>query len=262
MIGYDVNSMGNHYFRFLCMKKIHREKFKVRSSEVDQRRKATLPSIINYIQEAAWNHANELGYSVYDLQDKGITWFIYRMGLEIIKYPDHLSIVEVETWPSGSDKYYCYRDFRLFDQFSKLIGQATSNWLVFNIKERKLIPVPEYLRKQVPTTENDSLSRISSKLRVNNIEGIHKEFEVNQHHIDLNGHTNNMYYFQWIAESMNEDILKNQFLRKLDIVFKSESFAGDKLIVNTGLNEDGTYSHRITNTNGKEVILAISDWHR
>ncbi len=96
---------------------------------------------------------------------------------------------------------------------------------------------------------------------MNDIEGIQKEFEVSQHHIDLNGHTNNMYYFQWIAESMNEEILKNQFLSRLDIVFKSESFAGDKLIVSTGLNEDGTYSHRITNTNGKEVILANSDWH-
>jgi len=259
---YNVNSMGNHYFGYSkCMEKIHREKFKVRSSEVDQRRKATLPTIINYMQEAAWNHAYELGFSVYDLQEKGITWVIHRMGLEIIQYPDHLSIVEVETWPSGSDRYYCYRDFRLIDQNKKVIGQATSNWLVFNIKERKLITVPEYLRKQLPTTDNDSLPRLSSKLKVNKIEGIQKEFEVNYHHMDLNGHTNNMYYFQWLAESMNEEILKNQFLSRLDIVFKSESFAGDKLIVSTGLNEDGTYSHRITNTNGKEVILANSDWH-
>ncbi len=120
--------------------------------------------------------------------------------------------------------------------------------------------MPEYLRKQVPTTDDESLPRISSKMRVNNIEGIQKEFEVNHHHMDLNSHTNNMYYIQWIAESMDNEILKNKFLRKLDITFKSESFVGDKLIVNTGLNEDGTYSHQITKTNGKEVILANSDW--
>jgi len=242
------------------MGKIHREKFKVRSSEVDQRGKATIPAIINYLQEAAWNHAYDLGYSIYDLQEKGITWFIHRLGLEIINYPDHLSIVEVETWPSGSDKYCCYRDFRLFDENKGQIGRATSNWLVFDIKKRKLIPVPEYLIKQVPTIDYDSLPRISSKMRMNIIEGIQKEFEVNHHHMDLNGHTNNMYYVQWIAESMNNEILKNKFLRKLDITFKSESFAGDKLIVNTGVNEDGTYSHQITKTNGKEVILANSDW--
>ena len=34
----NVNSKGNHYFgSSKCMEKIHREKFKVRSSEVDQR---------------------------------------------------------------------------------------------------------------------------------------------------------------------------------------------------------------------------------
>ncbi len=244
-----------------CMENIRREKFKVRSSEVDQRRKATLPAIINYLQEAAWNHAYELGFSVYDLQKKGITWVIHRMGLELKQYPEHLSTVEVETWPSGSDKYYCYRDFRLFDQNNMMIGQATSNWLVFDIKKRKLITVPDYLRKKVSITDNDSLPRISSKLKVNNLDGVQKEFEVNQHHMDLNGHTNNIYYFLWIAESMNEEILENQFLSKLDIVFKSESFAGDRLIVSTGLNEDGTYSHRISNTNGKDVILANSIWH-
>ena len=242
------------------MEKIHREKFKVRSSEVDQRGKATIPTIINYLQEAAWNHAYKLGYSVYDLREKGITWFIHRLRLEIVHYPDHLSIVEVETWPSGSDKYYCYRDFRLFEENKEQIGRVTSNWLVFDIKKRKLIPVPEYLRKQVPTTDDESLPRISSKMRVNNIEDIQKEFEVNHHHMDLNSHTNNMYYIQWIAESMDNEILKNKFLHKLDITFKSESFAGDKLIVNTGLNEDGTYSHRITNSNGKDVILANSVW--
>lgn len=242
------------------MEKIYKEKFKVRSSEVDQRGKVTLPAIINYMQEAAWNHAYKLGYSIYDLQEKGVTWIIHRMGLELEQYPDHLSVVEVETWHSGSDKYYCYRDFRLFEENKEQIGRATSNWLVFDIKERKLIPVPEYLRKQVPTTDNESLPRISSKMRVNKIEGIKKEFEVNKHHMDLNGHTNNMYYVQWIAESMDNEIRKNKFLRKLDITFKSESFTGDKLIVNTGLNEDGSYSHQIINNDGKEVILANSDW--
>ena len=75
--------------------------FVVRAYEIDVHRRATLPTLINYMQEAAWHNATARGGSVYLLHEHGVSWVLHRLRLEMFRYPMHLEQITVETWPSS-----------------------------------------------------------------------------------------------------------------------------------------------------------------
>lgn len=119
--------------------------FTVRSNEINYRGEATMPAVISYFQEAAWNNTKTLGISMYDLLKHGLTWVWQRMRIEMVRYPKHDEKVTVETWASGREKVFLHRDFRLYSETSELLGQATSVWLVMDVAARKMVAVPDFI---------------------------------------------------------------------------------------------------------------------
>ena len=104
------------------MKIFGEETIRVRSYEVDKSKRASLFSLVNYFQEAASNNAADLGASVYDLRERGVSWVLHRMQIEVSRFPDHGETILVRTWPSGSEKIYFYRDFLILDKDQVVIA--------------------------------------------------------------------------------------------------------------------------------------------
>ena len=75
--------------------------FTVRSNELDYRGRVTMPTLVSYMQEAAWENTRDLGISMYDLLERGLTWVLQRMRVEMLRYPEHGESITVETWASG-----------------------------------------------------------------------------------------------------------------------------------------------------------------
>ena len=50
------------------------EQFHIRVNEVGANRQITIPALVSLLQEVAWNHAHDLGVSVYQLLEKDLTW--------------------------------------------------------------------------------------------------------------------------------------------------------------------------------------------
>ena len=77
--------------------------FKVRTYECDTYGFATMPSICNYLQEAASIHAGELGFSKTDFNHCGenISWVLTRLIVSMKAYPQWGDEITVETFPRG-----------------------------------------------------------------------------------------------------------------------------------------------------------------
>ncbi len=244
------------------MEGIGRELFRIRANEVNTRKDAHLHVLINCMQEAAWNNAADLGFSVYELLSNNITWVIQGMNLNVLRLPKHGEEVSVETWPSGLDKYYVYRDFRIYVG-EELICEATSRWLVFDVNERKMIAVPPSLIEAVPSFNHDNLPHVFEKIPISAEYKGDYEITVGWHHLDANGHVNNAMYFQWMLESLPWEVLSSKALQHLEITFRSECSQGDKLMSQSAYEspESSVFLHRISKLNSdKEVILARSVW--
>ncbi len=115
----------------------YRESFSVRSCEVDPAGMARLTAIANYFQEVAHNHANRLGVGYRQLKEKQTLWVLSRMRMHFFRYPAWEEVVTVETWPSGIDKLFALRDFRMLCNEKELLCTARSAWLILRADGRR-----------------------------------------------------------------------------------------------------------------------------
>ena len=59
----------------------YREDFRVRAAEAGMRNRLTVAAFCGYLQEAAGNHARELGLGIQELRAEGLTWMLARLQI-------------------------------------------------------------------------------------------------------------------------------------------------------------------------------------
>jgi medium-chain acyl-[acyl-carrier-protein] hydrolase len=236
--------------------------FTVRSNEVNYRGEATMPAVVSYFQEAAWDNTKTLGISMYDLLERGLTWVLQRMRIEMFRYPKHDEKVTVETWASGREKVFLHRDFRLYSESNELMGQATSVWLVMDVAARKMVAVPDFIMAHEIAPDHQPLPFAKGKLPVLEVAEFEETMPVRWHDIDLNRHVTNSRYVQWVLEALPNEILAQKQLQELDIIYRAESMLGGTVIASAGkTQEENVFLHKLTSQEtGKELVQAQTKW--
>lgn len=87
--------------KFLEPSRFLDEKFAVRSYESGVSNHVSLPTLCNYMQEAAGLSADELGWGIHKLQDEGLTWMLSRLHVKVTDYVPWGTELVLRTWPSG-----------------------------------------------------------------------------------------------------------------------------------------------------------------
>jgi medium-chain acyl-[acyl-carrier-protein] hydrolase len=238
-----------------------RSQFIVRSSEIDYKGQATMPALVSYMQEAAWENTRNLGISMYDLLERGLTWVLQRMRIEMFRYPEHGESITVETWASGRERVFLHRDFRVYNTDQELLGQATSVWLVMDVVKRQLVSVPEFIMEVEIVPGQEPLPFAKGKLPQLKQASYQQNIPVRWHDIDLNRHVTNTRYLQWMLDTLPQHILEKQ-LKEVDIIFKSESILGDTVLSEAVFSEqESIFLHKLSNQDtGKELVQAKTTW--
>lgn len=241
-----------------------KSQFTVRASEIDYRGQATLPALISYMHEAAWENTVTLGISMYDLLKQDMTWVLQRMRVEMFRYPRHSDKVTVKTWASGRERIFMHRDFRIYNSERELLGQATSVWLVMDMVKRQLVSLPELITsiEVVPTQE--PLPFAKGRLPQLQEAIYEQQIPVRWHDIDLNRHVTNTRYLEWALDTMPLEALEQKQLHEVDIIFRAESLLGDTVIAAVApAEEPDAFLHRLSSQEtGKELVQARTKWEK
>lgn len=237
-------------------------KFTVRSTEIDFSGQATLPALVSYMQEAAWDNTATMGISMYELLEQGLTWVLQRMRVEMFRYPRHREAITVETWASGRERVFLHRDFRVYSAERELLGQATSVWLVMDVVKRQLVSVPDFITAVEVVPGQEPLPFAKGKLPQLHEVTYEQHMPVRWHDIDLNRHVTNTRLLQWVLETLPSKILEKQELKEVDIIFKAESTLGDTVIATAAPADDQAgFLHKLASTEtGKELVQARTKW--
>lgn len=242
---------------------LYQETFKIKASETDANQFIHIPAVANYLQEAAWSHAIDLGVSVYDLIDKGLTWVMFRLYIELHESVKHRDEVTIKTWPSGVNQKYVYRDFQILNSENREIGKAKSSWVIFDFYQRTVCKVPDFI-KNIPVQENlGHINYPNEKVDALPDYEINKKIIVGWHDIDINRHVNNVSYIKWLIESIPNIFLQKHKLETLDIVFRAECSLGDSIdsLTHAAVENEKTFYHKLINEkNGKTLVIAKSNW--
>ncbi len=234
--------------------------FQIRANEIDVNGKVAFHHLVNYFQEAAWLHVIDLELTGEALLDYDLMWVLNRMKIEVFQYPKLHETVTVKTFPSGLDKYFFYRDLRLYNAENQLIAQAASTWLLVDVHKRRLAPVPDFLKIKVAEIdiEAEYLPIPKGKIPTISIADFQSTVKVKWFDLDTNNHVNHIHYFQWILEELPTIVHEKQVIQEVDIIMKSEATLNDVLTIQAIDNQDDTYIHQIINESGKVIIQAIS----
>src|SRR5208283_2827888 len=113
------------------------EPFTVRVFEIDARGTLGVRSLCDYLQEAAGNHARELGVGMNALRDRGMTWVLSRIRVRIARLPGAGEKLDIHTWHSGFDRLFSLRDFSLVDAEGNPIVTAVNAWVMLDLRARR-----------------------------------------------------------------------------------------------------------------------------
>ena len=231
--------------------------FKVRSYECGAGGCATLPTICNYLQEAASLNAEELGFSKsnFDAAGENISWVLTRLVVKMDRYPKWEEDVAIVTFPRGGRKIVAWRDFEILGADGVRIGAASSEWMLIDLASRRIQQLPPFVFDCLDPNLSPVLGEEPFTLRLKYpAEGASSApltFRAQHAHIDMNGHVNNVHYVAWMLEPLGEQAACTE----MEIVFRSETLVGDEVRVETVASDCATY-HRVFSADGKDHVVA------
>lgn len=205
------------------------DKFTIRAYETRPDGFAKMPTLCNYLQEAASNHAKELDWNFNATKDSERMWILQRLTVKIETYPRWRDTITIETWPQSGDTIRAFRDFRIISHRGDVLGKAVSQWIILDKKTHKPVRIPA----DILALSDDESSHIMSvpEKRIPNFTNCERaaELTVTYLDLDLNKHANNVKYIEWLLASIPNDILITNRPTEIDIEYKGECNAGDKL---------------------------------
>lgn len=234
--------------------------FKVRAYECGPDGCATLPTVCNYLQEAASLNAESLGFSKPDFDSSGenVSWVLTRLLVRMSAYPRWGDEVKVTTFPRGGRRVVAWRDFELFARDGTRLGAATSEWMLIDLATRKMVAIPDSVFDCVDPLLAPVLGAepFTPRLRFPSDAACEPPivFRAQRSHIDLNGHVNNVHYIEWMLEAPHPPKCTS-----LEVVFRSETLAGDDVCV-TAAESGGALLHRVASPDGRDHIVARTTW--
>lgn len=243
---------------------VFRKEYAVHTYETDTRGLAKTTSLLNYLQDAAGEHAGRLGLSVLDLFKRGMTWVLSRYHIRLHRYPAMGARLEITTWPSGKGGYFATRDFEVADGAGSPVLSATSSWMVLELERKQplkvddVIAIPYAVDKRALDDPFDSLpvpSKRQSELG----------FRVGSADLDWNRHVNNAVYVRWALEAVPAEILDSRRVIELEVSYRAETFYGEEVLsaVERLPDDDGgpAFLHQIVNAaTGAELTRLRTHW--
>lgn len=237
------------------------ESYRIRITEVDAHANLTIPALNGLFQEMAWRHSVVANVSAPDLTAQhNITWVLSRLKIWIQKLPSYDETVLVKTYIQEIDKYFYYRDFKVYDTNGNEIIRANALFGLIDISRRRITSVPDWMRAITPIcTTEEKVQKISGKIPPLTQVETQRAFDIRWHDIDSNQHANNNRYVEWLMESVPTKVLNEGVLKTFDIIFKNESIFGDKIITQSQQIGEG-FVHKMVNQNGLELVTGETVW--
>lgn len=244
------------------------EEIKIRGHYTDLQGRLIMKSLCDLFNDVSNEQTLLLGFDVPTLNAQGLTWMLHKLHIVVNRVPGQGDTVRFETWPSGIDRFFAFRDYRVLSGDGDVLIHATSEWMVIDINRRCPVRLPACVTENAASCV-DIVREITFDVDTKNMPGEYENsryFTATYDNIDFNKHVTQATYVRWVTNSLSYEFLKGHELREVEIVYEHEVLPDNKVnSENHVIEENGKVKvyHRVRNEEGdKTHCWAVSIWER
>ena len=245
------------------MKK-YTEEYRIELNDCNENERLKIPTMIDLMMQVSEHQLEKGGAGTEDLIKRGLGWVVTQYHFDIKKMPAAGDLVKVSTIASGYNKFFEYRDFFIEDEAGNRIVDVKSQWVMFDLKKRKLVPCDVELVQKFNVPELKKMPRFP-KLRPQDSYSAERQYRVRFDDLDTNHHLTNSHYFNWFIDMLDRDFLKDHVVKTIDIKFNKEVQYGQMPYSCLDLikNDDKIISyHAIKDLDKKDQTICELEWRR
>lgn len=211
------------------MRTLWQKEYSLRAGEFDKFDHIKPSAILDLFQDAAGQHALELGVGFANMVSRGLLWVLTRVKFAVLGDFNPYQTVIVKTWPLAPNRHNYRREYCIEDINGNKLAVGSSEWVIIDSKERKFLSVPDLY----PITDGFHTEVMFDeklrKLRDFDSSGIPHVVNAHFNDLDINNHVNNIKYANFVIDAINPE--KDDVISVFQIDYRKEVVQGDQINV-------------------------------
>ncbi len=222
------------------------EKVKIFKHYTNYKGRLFVKTLCDLFNDVAEVQTKFYGVDVETLNAVGATWMLHRLHICLNKMPGENEEVYIETWPSGVERLFALRDYRMIRENGEELVRATSEWMYIDLNRRRPLRQPERVVNisaghQIPHLQIKSI--LNEKEFAMTSQG-GRYFDATFDNIDFNGHVTQASYMRWLTNSLPFEFLKTYVLIDVEVIYAHEIMPDSRIYS----------SYRIEEENGQMLV--------
>ncbi len=209
------------------MNRLWQKEYFLRASDFDKFGRIKPSSVLDLFQDAAGQHAEEIGVGFEAMLERSYLWVLTRVKFKILSNPHSYQKVIVKTWPLEPNRITYRREYSIENENGELLIGGSSEWVVIHSKKRRFVSANDLY----PFTDG-FYTEIMCEEKLGKIPDFQTEAEpyvINSKfsEVDINNHVNNTKYANYVLDAINPS--KPDVLKEFQIDYRKEVLEGTKL---------------------------------
>lgn len=229
------------------MRRLWEKEYYLRASDFDKFNHIKPAAVLDLLQDAAGQHAQEIGVGFDEMIKRCYLWVLTRVKFEIRKQPSSYQKVTVKTWPLEPNRLSYRREYCIEDATGERLIVGSSEWVVIHSEKRRFLSVPD-LYPFADGFYNEmmfdgKLGKVSDFTAEGTPWIVHAGFS----ELDVNNHVNNAKYANYVLDAV--DPSEEKSLKVFQIDYRKEVRQGtilhiyhtesENTVLAKGVNEIG-----------------------
>ena len=234
--------------------KSYREKVEIQGGICDMAGQWRMSAILNTFQEVAEGQCKGLGCGWTALREKGLAWVVIQNEVQMLRYPRITEQVQVETWAGKCRHAFFPRYYEIKGMDGTLLGQASSMWVLYDLKEGKMGD-PAAVKGLVPENTERRSGLLPGKIERPE-GGSYREMKYMPlySHMDANGHVNNTRYVDIFCDAIGLQAFWEARIEDIIIHYNEQVLPETELTL--GIWQEGNL-YRMTGQHGEKIMFEI-----
>lgn len=241
---------------------IHKEQFRIRTSECDANMKIQPKAVLDLFQEVAARDCERYNLdSPALIKSYNTGWILSGTAIEFKKHPSWPEILNVKTWVKNLSGIKATREYSILNDAGDTLINGSGTWALLDLKTRRPVRITDVTSDIKVNTGIHALDIKPGRVKITEDDTFcNTEILVTSGDIDMNGHVCNIQYLGWLHHNMDKEFIKKHELSSVNIAYLGESYLGETLIYKYAI-KDKQGSHIFYNKiSGKEVCKISSEW--